>query len=262
MAGMAGVTVVDPDEPWPHFDLQAPLTSLPRLCATRLENIPSCAPGIPRQLSSRFPLAVPTSGRMRVGVVWAGSTQFNKDALRSLTGPQFFPVFRAAPCDFFSLQTPPKAGELKSLPAGLRVEDIGSRVRDFADTAAVMEQLDLVISADTSALHLAGMLERPTWALLPFAADWRWLLHREDSPWYPTMRLFRQTSLGDWAGVLDRVANALRDEAERFRITHGRGGVARKDAGKDSAGSIQELAGHRVWHEPGLGGLLSGPTFF
>jgi hypothetical protein len=103
------------------------------------------------------------------------------------------------------------------LPADVRVEDVGSGLRDFADTAAIMEQLDLVISADTSPLHLAGMLGRPTWGLLPFIPDWRWLLHREDSPWYPTMRLFRQTTLGDWTGVVDRVANALREEAERFR---------------------------------------------
>jgi tetratricopeptide (TPR) repeat protein len=216
-SGLAGVTLIDPDGPMPPFDVHAPLMSLPRLCATRLQNIPCEMSYLPRHPVSRFPLAPRTPDRMRVGVVWAGGARHPKDLLRSLTAQQLVPAFRAASCDFFSLQTPPRAAELKALPADVRVEDVGSGLRDFADTAAIMEQLDLVISADTSPLHLAGMLGRPTWGLLPFIPDWRWLLHREDSPWYPTMRLFRQTTLGDWTGVVDRVANALREEAERFR---------------------------------------------
>ena len=229
MEGLPGVTLIDSDGQVPQFDVHAPLMSLPRLCATRLENIPGRAGCIPAHPAGRFPLPPRRLGRMRVGVVWAGGTRHPKDALRSLTAQHFVPVFRAAPCDFFSLQTPPKAVQLKWLPADLMVEDVGSKVNDFADTAAVMSQLDLVISADTSALHLAGMLGRPTWGLLPHNPDWRWMLDREDSPWYPTMRLFRQTSSGDWAGVLNRVANALRDEAERFRAAKQRPVMERAD---------------------------------
>jgi tetratricopeptide (TPR) repeat protein len=116
---------------------------------------------------------------------------------------------RHSTCDFFSLQTGPRSADLNSLPADLRVQDVGSRLRDFVETAAVMAELDLIISADTATLHLAGALARPVWGLLPFAPDWRWMLEREDSPWYPTLRLFRQTFPGDWPAVLVRVQQEL-----------------------------------------------------
>ena len=175
--------------------------SLPRLCGTRLENIPASVPYLP------LPPATP--GRLRVGLVWAGGARHANDKLRSISLKELVPLLQAAACDFFSLQAGPRAADLAALPAGISVTDIGSRVRDFADTAAVMGQLDLIISADTATLHLAGALARPVWALLPYAPDWRWLLQREDSPWYPTMRLFRQPTPGDWQGVLQRVAAEL-----------------------------------------------------
>jgi hypothetical protein len=183
--------------------------SLPRLCGTRLENIPASVPYLPLPPVERFPLPPATPGRLRVGMVWAGGARHANDKLRSVSFKDFLPLLQAAACDFFSLQAGPRAADLAALPAGISVTDIGSRVRDFADTAAVMGQLDLIISVDTATLHLAGALARPVWGLLPYVPDWRWLLQREDSPWYPTMRLFRQPTPGDWKGVLQRVTSEL-----------------------------------------------------
>ncbi len=216
-ASLAGIgQFLEPNQPPPPFDLHAPLLSLPRLCGIRLENIPAQTPYLTAPPAELFPLPPRTPGRLRVGVVWAGGTRFPKDGLRSMTAQHFLPLFQNIPCDFFSLQAGPKAAELKALPAGVKVEDVGSRLRDFADTAAAMGQLDLVISTCTSTLHLAGALARPVWGLLSFAADWRWLRWREDSLWYPSLRLFRQAAPGDWAGVLQRVQQALARLASQY----------------------------------------------
>ena len=208
--------VVAPNQPLPPFDVHAALLSLPRLCGTRLENIPASVPYLPLPPVERFPLPPATPGRLQVGLIWAGGAGHPNDKFRSLSLEDLLPVLQTADCDFFSLQVGPRAADLAALPAGIRVTDIGSHVRDFADTAAVMRQLDLIISVDTSTLHLAGALARPAWALLPYAPDWRWLLQREDTPWYPTMRLFRQVALGDWAGVLKRVQDELSRVAGRY----------------------------------------------
>ena len=202
-------SIVDSNQPILKFDVHAPLMSLPRLCGTRLDSIPNQVPYLPLPPAEQFPLPPSTRGRLRVGIVWAGGDRHPKDKLRSLSLSQFVPLLRHASCEFFSLQTPPRGAELASLPEGLKVEDLGSRLGDFAETAAVLGQLDLIISADTAVLHLAGALARPVWGLLPFAPDWRWMLEREDSPWYPTMRLFRQSVPGDWSGVITRVQQEL-----------------------------------------------------
>jgi ADP-heptose:LPS heptosyltransferase len=110
---------------------------------------------------------------------------------------------------FYSLQKGEAGREAERAPAGMRIEDLSGELRDFSDTAAVMANLDLVISVDTAVAHLAGAMGRPAWLLLKFAPDWRWLLAREDSPWYPTMQLFRQRKPADWYPVIDAVAAAL-----------------------------------------------------
>jgi tetratricopeptide (TPR) repeat protein len=209
-AGMAGLSqFIEPGQELPAFDVHAALMSLPRLCGTRYESIPGDVPYLNIPPASRFPLRARTPGRLRVGLVWAGGTRFLRDGLRSITGAHLIPLLRAVPCDYYSLQTGPKSAELKSLPEDIKIEDVGSRLRDFADTASVMGQLDLVISTCTSSLHLAGALARPVWGLLAYAPDWRWLPPRDDSPWYPTLRLFRQATPGDWQGVLKRVEQEL-----------------------------------------------------
>ena len=119
---------------------------------------------------------------------------------------QLAPLAQLKNVSFYSLQKGPAASQ-----NGIDLIDLGKDLSDFADTAAVMSLLDLIISTDTSVPHLAGALGRPVWVMLQYSPDWRWLLDREDSPWYPTMRLFRQKSLGDWSGVVARVAEALRN---------------------------------------------------
>jgi len=201
--------VLEESQPLPPFDVHAALMSLPRLCGTRLENIPASVPYLPLPPVEQFPLPPATPGRLRVGLIWASGKRQPKHELRSIPFQEFLPLLQTADCDFFSLQVGPGAADLAALPAGTPVTDLGSRVKDFTDTAAVMRQLDLIISVDTAALHLAGALARPAWGLLPYAPDWRWLLQREDTPWYPTLRLFRQVAQGDWAGVIKRVQEEL-----------------------------------------------------
>ena len=213
--------VLAANQPVPPYDLRTALMSLPRLLGTQLENIPASVPYLPLLPVTRCRLPPAVPGRWRVGLVWAGGTGHLNDKMRSIPLPRFLPLLQVADCDFFSLQVGPRAGDLAALPAGVSVTDIGSRIRDFADTAAVMRQLDLIISVDTAPLHLAGALACPAWALLPYAPDWRWLLDRADTPWYPTMRLFRQPALGDWESVIVKVVKALQDGS--FRPAQNRG---------------------------------------
>jgi ADP-heptose:LPS heptosyltransferase len=110
---------------------------------------------------------------------------------------------------FFSLQKSKEGEQAKNPPPGLDLVDLTAEIKDFADTAALMANLDLIITVETAVAHLAGAMGRPVWTMIPFVPDWRWLLDREDSPWYPTMRLFRQTARGDWEGVAKRVAKEL-----------------------------------------------------
>jgi ADP-heptose:LPS heptosyltransferase len=129
--------------------------------------------------------------------------------LRSLPLARLMPLLRATDAVFIGLQQGEAAGQIRQLPPLLRFDNIGPELKDFGDTAAVLAHLDLLISVDTAAAHLAGALGRPVWVLLSFAADWRWLFDRSDSPWYPTMRLFRQPQPGNWAAAVESVAQAL-----------------------------------------------------
>jgi ADP-heptose:LPS heptosyltransferase len=119
------------------------------------------------------------------------------------------PLARVRGVNFFSLQKGTAAEQAHHAPDGMSLIEHTSRLRDYADTAALISQLDLVISVDTSVAHVSAALGKPVWVLVEFASDWRWLLDREDSPWYPTVRLFRQRARGDWSDVIDRAAQAL-----------------------------------------------------
>src|SRR5262249_22645705 len=145
----------------------------------------------------------------KVGLVWAGNPRNRNDHNRSCKLAHLAPLAGLEGVTFYSLQKGEAAAEAAQPPAGLQLIGLSSRLTDFSQTAAVGAQLDLVISVDTAVAHLAGALARPVWTLLTFAADRRWLLDRDDTPWYPTMRLFRQEQRGDWAGVLRRVRQAL-----------------------------------------------------
>ncbi len=194
----------------PDFDVHCPLLSLPRVMGTRLETIPAAVPYCrpdPQLVQSWSRLRA--ADRLAVGLVWAGSPQHANDHRRSLPLECFRALAGVPGVTWFSLQKGPAAAQLAAAPAGLEIEDLAPHLHSFADTAAVLANLDLLISVDTAAAHLAGALARPVWTLLPYTPDWRWLMDREDSPWYPTMRLFRQFRPEDWDNVLARVRAML-----------------------------------------------------
>ncbi|MFN7308260.1 MAG: tetratricopeptide repeat protein, partial [Acetobacteraceae bacterium] len=194
-----------PDE----FDLHCPLLTLPLAFGTRLETIPAFENGYltasPEDVA-RWHQRLP-AGRRRIGLVWSGSQAHANDANRSLALAKISPLFQLGDV-WVSLQKEVRDRDLAAL-AGSGILDVSAELGDFADTAALISALDLVISVDTSVAHLAGALGKPTWVMLPFAPDFRWLLDREDSPWYPKMRLFRQSRAGDWDGVVARIGEAL-----------------------------------------------------
>lgn len=204
----SGITVVPRGARLPPADVQIPLLSLPRLAGTDTHNIPDHCPYIVAP-----PDSVPPPGlqpdRLKIGICWAGKPSHRNDRNRSVPLSSFGALFDLPGTDFLSLQKGPAAEEIAERSIGALVRDLGGGFRDFADTAAALRALDLVITVDTSVAHLAGAMARPVWVLLPYAPDWRWMLHRDDSPWYPSMTLFRQTSPGDWDEVFTRVRQAL-----------------------------------------------------
>jgi len=206
-------TVVTEGEPLPPFDVQCPLLSLPLAFRTDLNSIPASVPYLKpdrkqsamwkKRLAAKYP-------HRRIGLAWAGSAMHKKDRTRSLELSKLVPLAAIPGTSFFSLQTGEAGKQVP--PAEMTLHDFTAELNDFADTAALLNNLDLVITVDTAVAHLAGAMGKPVWVLVSYAPDWRWLLHREDSPWYPTMRLFRQTSIGDWANVIQRVANSLAED--------------------------------------------------
>ena len=191
------------------FDAYLPIMSLPRVLAIHSDAaIPARVPYLQAD-PGRLTLS-PADGRRRIGLVWAGSPSFSNDKHRSIALATLAPLLDAAgDCQWFSLQKGDAAAQRADLPDPERLHDLGPALEDFGDTAAALAQLDLLISVDTSVAHLAGALALPTWLLLPFNADWRWQLERTDSPWYPSLRLFRQSSLGDWRPVVTELAAVL-----------------------------------------------------
>lgn len=197
-------------DPSPPFDFQAPLMSLPRIMGTTLETVPNRVPYLAALDEWAEQLPSPNGARLKVGLVWAGNPSHLNDRARSLPLEMLKPLFDLEATAFYSLQVGERAHEIKRAGLFGKMAEASSQRSDFASTAAVITQLDLVISVDTSVAHLAGALAKPIWLLLPFAPDWRWLLGRNDSPWYPTMHTFRQASPGDWPGVIREVRARLR----------------------------------------------------
>jgi tetratricopeptide (TPR) repeat protein len=207
----------------PGFDVHVPMMSIPRLLHKALRCLPAEVPylGVPPEQEARWREALPVRpDHLRVGVAWSGSRHLRSLLSRACPLDELLPVFATEGCAFYSLQKGITDQERTLLGDQYGIQDIGSQVNDFADTAAAMRSLDLIISIDTSVAHLAGALGLPVWVLLPVNADWRWLLARNDSPWYPTMRLFRQETPGSWTGVVRDVCNALRG-----RVRDGKGGA-------------------------------------
>lgn len=203
----AGTVKVD------EFDVWLALMSLPRVFGTTLDTLPAVVPYIDiaaigrRKNIDALPTLTPSLPKL--GIAWAGSPTHRNDRRRSCPLQEFLPLLRTHGIACYSLQKGDRGGGLAELPPEVAVQDLSPQLNDFGDTALVIGQLDLVISIDTAIVHLAGALGKPVWALLPYVPDWHWGLEGETTPWYPSMRLFRQTSPGDWAEVMARVGRAL-----------------------------------------------------
>jgi len=218
VAGMPGVVAVHAlTDAFPAPDFHCPLMSLPRLLGTELGTIPSGIPYLhpPAEAIGKW-LGQPLPGAgLRVGLVWSGDPRPGllranlTDRRRSMTLRDLAPLAGVPNLRFVNLQMGGAAAQLADPPAGMDIHDPMGAVTDFADTAALVLRLDLVITVDTSVAHLVGALGKPVWVLSRYDGCWRWLQDRDDTPWYPTMRLFRQTMSGDWTAVGRRVADAL-----------------------------------------------------
>jgi hypothetical protein len=195
----------------PPTDYQLPMLSAPAVVNTTLSSIPSPdgylrAPERERRRWAKW--LGPRNRRRRVGICWAGNPNHKNDKNRSIPSDLLAALDGISEVDWINLQ------KGHPLPGSLELWNAARELRNFADTAGLIENLDLVVSVDTSVAHLAGALGKPVWVLLPFAPDWRWMLDRPDSPWYSGARLFRQSEPGDWRPVLDRVAHEVRATAQ------------------------------------------------
>jgi len=195
----------------PDFDVCARLLSMPLAFKTRIDSIPATIPYL-RPSDAVLPRSRQDIGRgtrPKVGIVWAGSPHHNNDRHRSIALRALLPAFAQAGVQLFSLQKDLRDGDAELLRGCGHITHLGDELASFDDAAAIVSALDLVVSVDTALAHLAGALGKPVWILLPFIPDWRWLLDRPDSPWYPTARLFRQQRLGEWDAVIAQVAGEL-----------------------------------------------------
>jgi hypothetical protein len=207
-----GSQIVASGQPMPDFDSHCPLLSLPWVFGTTLASVPDIVPYLradAENVGSWRQRLAEHSQVVKVGLVWSGNPAHKNDRCRSMTLARLAPLAQTRGVRFFSLQKGEAATEARTPPPGMELIDWTEELTDFADTAALIAHLDLVIAVDTAVAHLAGAMGKPVWTLLPFVPDWRWLLEREDSPWYPSMRLFRQPFWGDWDSVIERVADEL-----------------------------------------------------
>lgn len=222
MTALEGVDTLltDEDNVLPPFDYHCPLLSLPFAFNTSMATIPA-APSYLRADPAPWADVLAALPGLKVGLVWAGKSRTEQphaaaiDRRRSMRLADMAPLLSVPGCSFVSLQLGPPATQMASAQMARvsRLHDVSARMGDWADTAGLIAGLDLVIAVDTAVAHLAAALGRPVWMLNRFDSCWRWFLEREDTPWYPTMRLFRQTSRGDWAGVIDRVRQALAERS-------------------------------------------------
>jgi hypothetical protein len=237
-AGVA--TVLGSDAVIAQYDFFCPMFSLPRAFGTTLESIPAEVPYLRADpaLTTSWASRLPPCHGTRVGLVWAGQARpwaegFSAlDNRRSIGLATLAPLASVAGLQLVSLQSGAPAAEIFENAPSLALVDVMGDVADFADTAAIIANLDIVVSVDTSVAHLAGAMGKPVFLLDRYDSCWRWLAGRDDSPWYPTLRIFRQTRMGDWAPVVARVAAALADMAAATQERGCGGAAARTGSGR------------------------------
>jgi hypothetical protein len=215
--GVAGV--VAPGEPLPPHDAWLPLLSLAGALGIDETSIPARVPYLTADVARRRELATPLAAQgevLRAGLAWAGNPRNTNDRRRSAPLAALAPLLSLPGVAWFSLSKDDGEDQVRPVPEAARMVVLDAR-REFDGTAALVAELDLVVTVDTSIAHLAGALARPTFVLLPFHADWRWRTAREDSDWYPTVRLFRQPAPGDWASVVAKVGAAIVERAKSTR---------------------------------------------
>ena len=249
VATLDGVTDVGPAGGAPpvsspsECDFYCPIMSLPRAFGTKLATIPGAVPYFTadRDAVAAWQRRLGDRGPLRVGLVWSSGIRhyersiFYAGVAKSMTLAQLAPLARVRDVAFYSLQKGDPAREAARPPSAMRLVDLGGELRDFADTAALMAALDLVIAVDTAAVHVAGALGKPVWNFVKYHACWRWLRGRTDSPWYPTMRLFRQPEPGDWTSAVEEAAGALQALAAERRAA----------GGAEGPGFVARLLGRR-----------------
>jgi TPR repeat/Glycosyltransferase family 9 (heptosyltransferase) len=216
ISGMDGVSrVLAQGDALPRFDLHCPLASLPLAFKTELASIPAEIPYLaaPAERLDKWRARMEALARPRIALAWSGNAAHANDRNRSIPLARLEPLWSRTNVTFVSVQRDVREADAGALAGAARLVHLGDELSDFADTAAVLALADLVISVDSAVAHLAGAMGRPAWILLPFSPDWRWLLGREDSPWYPTARLFRQPAIGDWQGVIERLRQELTQAA-------------------------------------------------
>jgi Flp pilus assembly protein TadD len=211
-AAFPGARIVARGDALPAFDAHLPLMSLPRIFGTTPASVPWSGPYLKPDASrvAAWRRELSPAARRRVGLAWAGSPRYWDDRKRSIALAALAPLAALEGVALYSLQWGTGTEQLATLPEGMRVTDFGDRIRDLGEAAALVAALDLVVSVDSSTTHLAGAMGVPAWLLLAHAPDWRWLLDRADSPWYPSVRIFRQASDRRWEGVVARAAAELR----------------------------------------------------
>ncbi len=229
------------------YEVQVPLLSLPNRFGTTVETIPNKVPYLRPPPDAKTRIKRRKDSKLAVAFVWAGRPTHSDDRFRSCPLQWFAGLFDIPGIDFYSIQWGPRSAELKPHQGRDNVFNLSEKLTDFGETAAIIDQVDLVISIDSAVTHLAGALGKPVWTILPFGGEWRWLFRREDSPWYPNMRLFRQRILGDWRPVFLRIAAALQQQVQ---------------AGDDTGGAAADTAvgQHDTATEPGSEPVVGGKT--
>jgi tetratricopeptide (TPR) repeat protein len=210
------VTVIAKGKKFPEYDFHCPLMSLPLALGTTLSTIPAEAPYLYPEPENReaWRKHLGPKTKPRVGLIWSGAAKHVNDRNRSIPVEMLAPLLQLD-CEYHSIQKDVRSGDVEWL-ANNKIAPHGGRLRDFVDTASLVCEMDVIISVDTAVAHLAGALGKRVWILLPFVPDWRWMIKREDSPWYPSARLFRQPAIGDWHSVIETLKAELASTAPAF----------------------------------------------